>query len=171
MTGGLRPVRRVVVALDGAGQPRVVADGPSPHVHTLPGLPPDLGLTDLWYTDGAPTDRSTDDPAARELSVAPGAGGTLFRVVQFPPDTELPTDDRGAPALFWHETPTVDYNVVLDGELWLLTEHAQVHLGPLDVIVVRGGRHAWSNRTTSPAILATVGVGVGVEPNRSDEVE
>jgi hypothetical protein len=56
-------------------------------------------------------------------------------------------------------------NVVLDGGLWLLTEHDQVRLGPLDVIVVGGSRHAWSNRTTSPAILATVGVGIGTEPS------
>ena len=54
---------------------------------------------------------------------------------------------------------------MLDGGLWLLTEHDQVRLGPLDVIVVGGGRHAWSNRTTSPAILATVGVGIGTEPS------
>jgi hypothetical protein len=111
----LRPVRRVVVTLDGAGQRRVVADGPSPHLHTLPGLPPDLGLTDLWDTDGAPTDRRAVDPATRALRVAPDAGGTRFRVVQCPPDSELPTDEAGAPAHCWHETPTVDYGVVSTG--------------------------------------------------------
>ncbi len=53
--GGVRPVRRVVVARQ-AGTPRVVADGPSPHVHTLRGMPADLGLTDCGYTDGAAGD-------------------------------------------------------------------------------------------------------------------
>lgn len=157
--GGVRPVRRVVVALQD-GSPRVVADGPSPHVHTLPGMPPDLGLTDCWYTDGAPSDRRVADPADRDLVVAPGPGGTLFRVVQFPPDAELPTDDEGRPTIFWHETPTVDYNVVLDGDLVFVTDRDEVALHTGDVIVVRGGRHAWSNRTAAPAQLATVGVGL-----------
>ncbi len=164
VSGGLRPIRRVVVALNDGGQPRVVADGPSPHVHTRPGLPPELGLTDLWSTDGTPADHGTADPAAGALSVAPRPAGTLFRVVQFPPDTALPVDDQGAPTLFWHETPTVDYNAVLAGELCLLTEHDEIHLAPLDVVVVRGGRHAWSNRTSSPAILGTVAVGLDPEP-------
>ena len=157
--GGIRPVRRVVVALRD-GTPRVVADGPSPHVHTLPGMPSDLGLTDCWYTDGAPSDRRVADPAARDLMVAPGPGGTLFRVVQFPPDGELETDDQGRPVIFWHETPTVDYNIVLDGDLVFVTEQDEVVLHAADIIVVRGGRHAWSNRTAAPARLATVGVGL-----------
>jgi hypothetical protein len=46
----IRPVRRVVVRAEPDGTAIVVADAPSPHVHTLPGMPPDLGLTDLWYT-------------------------------------------------------------------------------------------------------------------------
>ena len=157
---GLRPVRRVVVTLNADAEPRVVADGPSPHVHTLTGMPAGLGLIDCWYTDGTSADRTSVDPAARDFAVAPAPGGTLFRVVQFPPDTELPTDEHGVPARFWHETPTVDYSVVLEGRLWLLTEHDEVELAPFDVIVVRGGRHAWSNRSDAPARSATVGVGL-----------
>lgn len=150
------PVRRVVVRAQTDGTAAVVADGASPHIHTLPGMPADLGLTDLWYTD---IDAAAgDDPADRELLVAPAAGGTLFRVVQFPPDTELPTDADGAPALFWHATDTTDYNVLLAGELWLLTDHGEVTLHPGDTVVVCGGRHAWSNRSGAPALLAAVAV-------------
>jgi hypothetical protein len=158
----IRAVRRVVVAGDDHGQAHIVADGPSPHVHTLPGMPADLGLTDLWYTDGAPSDPTSVDPADRELSVAPVQGGTLFRLVQFPPDDELPHDERGAPQLFWHETSTVDYNLLLEGTLWLLTGDDEIELHPFDVVVVRGGRHAWSNRADTPALLVTVGVDLSV---------
>ena len=156
----IRAVRRVVVASDDDGRAHVVDDGPSPHVHTLPGVPADLGLIDLWYTDGTPRDRTSVDPADRELSVAPVQGGTLFRVVQLPPDGELPHDEHGAPQLFWHETSTVDYSLLLEGTLWLLTGHDEIELHPFDAIVVRGGRHAWSNRADTPARLVTVGVGL-----------
>lgn len=151
----IQPVRRVIVRGSSDGTARVADDAASPHVHTLPGMPDDLGLTDLWYTGGT---SAGDDPAARDLAVAPDPGGTLFRVVEFPPDTELPTGDDGAPALFWHATETTDYNVLLRGELALLTDHGEVTLRAGDTVVVTGGRHAWSNRTTEPAVLGAVSV-------------
>lgn len=151
----IAPVRRVVVRANPDGTATVVADAPSPHVHTLPGMPPDLGLTDLWYTG---VGSGAEDGAARELAVAPDPGGSLFRVVQFPPDTELPTADDGTPALFWHATETTDYNALLAGELVLLTDHGEVTLRAGDTVVVCGGRHAWSNRTDALAVLAAVSV-------------
>jgi quercetin dioxygenase-like cupin family protein len=147
VTDAVRPVRRVVVLADEHDVPHVVADGPSPHVHTIPGMPPDLGLTDLWYT-GPGADQQ--DGANRELAVAPDPGGTLFRVVQFPPD--------GDTEPFWHETTTCDYNVLLVGELVLLGSEQEVVLHAGDTVVVRGGKHAWSNRTDELAMLAAVSV-------------
>jgi hypothetical protein len=154
----IEPVRRVVVRANADGTASVVVDEPSPHVHTLPGMPDDLGLTDLWYTDTAPGSQRNVDPADRELAVAPEPGGTLFRIVQFPPDTELPIGDDGAPALFWHATETTDYNAVLRGEVVLLTDHDEATLHAGDTVVVCGGRHAWSNRTNEPAVLAAIAV-------------
>lgn len=149
-------VRRVVVGADDDGTTSVWSDGPSPHVHTLPGYPPSLDLVDLWYTDAtAPPGADTAD---RELAVAPDPGGALFRVVHFPPDAALPTGDDGAPALFWHATDTVDFNVVLSGTLSLLFDGGEVTLQAGDTLVVRGGRHAWSNRTDDVVTLATVAV-------------
>jgi quercetin dioxygenase-like cupin family protein len=151
----IEPVRRVVVRPDRDGKTTVALDGPSPHVHTLPGMTADLGLTDLWYTgDDAATGAS--DAADRDLAVAPPAGGSLFRVVQFPPD------EAGSEP-FWHETSTVDYNVVLSGELVLQLDTGTVPLRAGDTIVVCGGRHAWSNPSTAPAILAAVSVSAGAD--------
>jgi hypothetical protein len=147
VSSAVEPVRRVVVLTDDQDVARVVADGPSPHVHTLPGMPPDLALTDLWYT-GPGADQH--DGAARDLAVAPNPGGTLFRVVQLPPDGDADP--------FWHETPTCDYNALLAGELVLLLPDDEVVLHAGDTVVVRGGKHAWSNRSAAPAMLAAVSV-------------
>ncbi len=146
----IEPVRRVVVL--GDQDPPVVTDAPSPHVHSLPGMSPDLGLTDLWYTDGAKSDHAAVDGADRDLAIAPGPGGSLFRMVQLPPD------DGAEP--FWHETDTCDYNTLLSGELVMLYEGGEVTLHAGDTMIVRGGRHAWSNRSTAPAVLSTVAVGL-----------
>jgi hypothetical protein len=82
-------VRRVVLGAEPDGTVDVWFDGPSAHVHGVPGYPPELALVDLWYTAAT--------PATPRVSAA-------FRVVTFPPDTTLPTGDDGKPALFWNET-------------------------------------------------------------------
>jgi hypothetical protein len=150
-------VRRVVLGADATGITSVWFDGPSPHVHGVPGYPPDLALIDLWYTDAAPAAPGIDT-ADRDVAIAPAPGGTLFRVVRFPPDDALPKADDGAPAFFWHETATTDFNVVLSGELVVLYEGGEVTLAQGDTNVVHGGKHAWSNRGTRTAVLATVAV-------------
>jgi hypothetical protein len=158
-------VRRVVLGADESGAVSVWFDGPSPHVHGVPGYPPELALIDLWYTDAKPAPPRTDT-ADRDVAIAPAPGGTLFRVVRFPPDAALPKDDAGQPALFWHETATTDFNVLLAGELILVHAGGEVTLTAGDTTVVHGGRHAWSNRGADLAVLATVGV---ADPSGSPE--
>ena len=150
-------VRRVVVGTGADGVASVWFDGPSPHVHGVPGYPPELALIDLWYADPTPAPLGADT-AQRDLQIAPGPGGALFRVVQFPPDDALPKTDDGKPARFWHETGTTDFNVLLRGELALLFDGDEVTLSAGDTLIVHGGEHAWSNRGTDIAVLATVGV-------------
>jgi mannose-6-phosphate isomerase-like protein (cupin superfamily) len=150
-------VRRVVLGADATGAVGVWFDGPSPHVHGVPGYPPELALVDLWYTD-ATVAAPGIDTADRDVAIAPGRGGTLFRVVRFPPDDALPSDDAGNPSLFWHETGTTDFNVVLRGEIALVYDGGEVVLRAGDTMVVHGGRHAWSNRGAELAVLATVAV-------------
>jgi mannose-6-phosphate isomerase-like protein (cupin superfamily) len=150
-------VRRVVLGADATGKVAVWFDGPSPHVHGVPGYPPELALVDLWYTDTTAAAPGIDT-ADRDVAIAPEPGGTLFRVVRFPPDDALPRDDAGNPARFWHETATTDFNVVLRGELALVYDGGEVVLRVGDTMVVHGGRHAWSNRGAGLAVLATVAV-------------
>lgn len=67
-------------------------------------------------------------------------------------------DEGGAPQLFWHETPTTDFNIVLEGSLVLRYDGGEVALGAGDTVVVHGGRHAWSNPSSMRALLAAVAV-------------
>ncbi len=150
--GGIAPVRRVVAGPGADGAPAFTFDGDSPHVVTLPGLPPDLGLTDVWASTGMPpeNDASAADPVPAAFAIGPAADGTLLRVVQFP----SPSGDP-----LWHRTDTLDYNVVVSGEIVLMIEGGdEVTLGPGDCAVVRGITHAWENRGTTTCILAAVSV-------------
>ena len=73
-------VRRVVLGTDVDGTVAVWFDGPSPHVHGVPGYPPELAPVDVGYTDAEPAPPRTDS-ADRDVAIAPAPGGTLFRVV------------------------------------------------------------------------------------------
>ena len=128
----LKPIRRIVTGHNAQGKSVIVSDGPSPHVMTIPGNP-DFGMTNLWITDGTPADNAgTRDAASRPIALKPPPNGSIFRVVEFPPDRTLASFDRTAafsamgaahamdrdasrhPGM--HKTATVDYAIVLSGE-------------------------------------------------------
>ncbi len=150
----------------------IVSDGPSPHVLTIPGRP-DFGLTNLWVTDTAPASNAGNaDAAARPVMLEPPANGTIFRVVEFPPDSAPGGFDRQAafdamgaghamdadasrhPGM--HKTSTVDYAIVLSGEIWALMDEGETLMRAGDVLVQRGTNHAWSNRGSAPCLVAFI---------------
>jgi hypothetical protein len=168
----LKPIRRVVTGHDPHGKSVIVSDGPSPHILTFPGVPT-FGMTNLWVTDGAPADNTgSRDGAGRPVVLEPPAGGTIFRVVEFPPDRTLAGFDRtrvfesmGAghamdrdasrhPGM--HKTSTIDYAIVLSGEIWALMDEGETLLRAGDVLVQRGTNHAWSNRGAEPCLVAFI---------------
>jgi hypothetical protein len=82
-------MRRVVTGRNAAGKSVIAMDSTSPHALELPGMP-GLVLTNLWVTDGSPADNSgSADASARPVVLEPPAGGSIFRVVDFPPDKDL----------------------------------------------------------------------------------
>src|SRR5262245_35714027 len=82
-------MRRVVTGHDARGRSVIIMDGPSPHVLELPGMP-GLALSNLWVTDRAPAaNAGSADAAARPVILEPPARGTIFRVVDFPPDRDV----------------------------------------------------------------------------------
>ncbi|MGC1239321.1 MAG: cupin domain-containing protein [Acidimicrobiales bacterium] len=171
-------VRRVVIT-ERDGKSVVASDGPSIRSHDfvhIPGMSESL----LWSTHGDDPVVNVPDQALRMRKRLPGPGQTVFVVVTFPPDDTFRSADfdpvRAAAEqrlvspdladLFepdgsgMHTTPTVDYVVVLDGEIWLdLGDGEPVHLQKGDTVVQNATRHGWRNFGTVPATLAVVMVG------------
>jgi hypothetical protein len=166
-------VRRVVTGHDRDGKSIILMDGHAPNVMEMASMP-GLALTDLWETTGAPASNEGDaDAAARPVRLEPPRSGALFRIVEFPPDSAWrgrATDAREAfdsiqaghaPDLsssdpMMHKTSTVDYIVVLKGEIYAVVDKGETLLRPGDVFVQRGTNHSWSVRGTEPCIIAVV---------------
>jgi len=168
----IKPIRRVVTGHDARGRSVILSDGPSPHVLTIPGRT-DFALTNLWITDGAPASNAgSADAAARPVVLEPPRNGTIFRIVEFPPDRAPGGFDRAAafkamgaghamdpdaarhPGM--HKTDTVDYALVLSGEIWALMDDGETLLRTGDTLVQRGTNHAWSNRSDQPCLVAFI---------------
>jgi mannose-6-phosphate isomerase-like protein (cupin superfamily) len=161
----MKPVRRVVTGHEG-GQAVVLFDGPAPNqkLRQASGLVSTL----LWVTDETPADISGDtDKSMREIGVPPPAGGTIFRIVDFPPEgaarsreailQEMGVSDQGgARHAAMHRTRSVDYAIVLEGEIDMLLDDSEVHLRAGDVLVQQGTHHAWVNRGAQPCRMAFV---------------
>jgi mannose-6-phosphate isomerase-like protein (cupin superfamily) len=173
----LKPTRRVVTGHDPAGRAAVLFDGPAPNckLRKASGLVSTL----LWLTDESPADVSRAlDAAQREIGVAPPPAGSIFRVVDFPPTQgeisshavlkEMGLDgEQGAPASrhpLMHRTPSIDYAVVLEGEIDMLLDDSEVHLQAGDVLVQQGTNHAWVNRGIQPCRIAFVLIGSTISP-------
>ena len=168
----IKPIRRVVTGHDARGRSVIVSDGPSPHVLTIPGRP-DFGLTNLWVTDRAPASNAgSADAAARPVVLEPPKSGAIFRIVEFPPDQAPGGFDRKAafaamgadhamdpstarhPGM--HKTDTVDFALVVSGEIWALMDEGETLLRAGDTLVQRGTNHAWSNRSAAPCLVAFI---------------
>jgi mannose-6-phosphate isomerase-like protein (cupin superfamily) len=167
-----RRQRRVVTGHDANGRAVVLFDGESPHRFLLEKAG-GLRLTELWETRSSPADNSgTDDAADHERRIEPVVGGSVFRIIEYPPDSvRLKTLDperffrgmgaRAADAATrrhpgMHKTDTVDYCVVLSGEIWAVLDQGEVLLRAGDYLVQRGTNHAWSNRSEEPCVIAFV---------------
>jgi mannose-6-phosphate isomerase-like protein (cupin superfamily) len=178
----LKPVRRIVTGFNAAGRSVVIADGDAPNV--LPALAtPKMNLTLLWRTTGAPARYDEPEetaPAGLRVPTAPQQhGGTVFRIADFPPDSELgdlaqvdmarhgvqvSAAGRKRHVLF-HTTDTVDYAIVLQGEIWAVLDEDEVLMKEGDVLIQRGTGHAWSNR--SGKVCRVAFILIDAEPKRA----
>jgi len=173
-----KEIRRVVTGHDRSGKAVVLSDGAPPHVTRPPGQP-GLAFHELWNTAQTPVTLGFDEPEPtdRHRDTAPPRGGTVIRIVDIPPEgPDGPGFDKaqaeeifGAVGLaenaehtipgrhpLMHRTESVDYGIVLEGEIVLLLDEAEVPLGPGDVVVQRGTIHAWANRSDAPCRIAFV---------------
>ncbi|WP_185715065.1 cupin domain-containing protein [Gulosibacter macacae] len=185
-----KPVRRVVTGHDDQGRAIILrddADAPNTFTsETIPGF----GASVVWSTPGGVIDHVGDDdtaPADAKIDF-PGVGETVVRIADFPPDAVYPEnaseavfdeidghDERDAGSAhsrakhFWfHRTESIDYAVVLEGEITLLVDEGEVTMGPGDVAIQRATAHAWSNRTDQ--VCRMMFVLIGTEPISPDEI-
>jgi hypothetical protein len=171
--------RRVVTGIRN-GKSIFLSDGPVPNAHhydAIPGM-----MTSVIYATapvpGLP--QPQDEPAPPRMPVPPRPGETRLMIVTFPPDSAFASSDFDpvasdaeqrlhipglaekfeAEAPGMHTTDTIDYDIVLDGEIWLeLDDGATVHLRQSDVAIQCGTRHAWRNKGDRPATMCFVLIG------------
>ena len=165
-------VRRVITGHDAQGRSIFVSDGDAPNVKEMPSFP-GLALTDLWETKGAPaSNEGSADAAARPVHLEPPKNGTIVRIVEFPPDSTRPQNSDGAAGFkaigaghaqdkhssdpMMHRTGTVDYIIVLKGEIYAIMDEGEKLLRAGDVLIQRGTNHSWSVRSNEPCIVAAI---------------
>ena len=173
-----KPVRRVVTGHDKDGKAIVISDGPAPFVHVNP-INPEWYSTDIWRTHETPArvDAATDEPTLGPRRQMPTRHGTVLRINNFPPENQAVRDmtaedsrrafaalgnetaatfGRGGRHPLMHRTETIDYAIVLSGEITMVMDDCDVVLKAGDIVVQRGTNHAWSNRSDAPAVVAFV---------------
>jgi hypothetical protein len=163
------PLRRVVTGHDSTGKAIILADGPAPNRRVRDsGIVSTLG----WATDETPADiDGSADRADRVSGVAPPPAGSILRIVDFPPVAEMKEIDHGKMTRemglhdangqpprhpFTHRTRSIDYAIVMAGEIDMLLDDSEVHLKAGDILVQQGTNHAWVNNSTANCRVAFV---------------
>jgi hypothetical protein len=160
-----RAPRRIVTGHDAEGKSVVIIDGP----------PTPFGA--YWLTDSTPVENGgTVDTAPQVRKLEPPSSGSIFRFATIPPEdpnvspaererqmakafelmeaTHCRPDTKRHPGM--HKTRTIDYVIILAGEVTLLLDKGEVDLKPFDVVVQRGTNHAWVNKGKEPVLIAAV---------------
>lgn len=170
-------IHRVVTGHDAQGNAVITSNGPLPVVAQLKAIPGTV-FYEVWATTGTPVRVDNGpDPTTGPLTLPPPSHGTRFRFVDIPPDSEelfsrsaeqlragfseigdmaASTADRGAPHPLMHRTESVDYGVVMEGEITLVLDQGEVQLRAGSVVVQRGTNHAWANRSGKPCRMLFV---------------
>jgi len=170
---GVKPQRRIVTIDREAGKSSLVGDDASPDVRTDPARP-GFALQRMWVVDGAPA-KIVFETLHLAHTLEPPAQGSVLNVVTFPPDAVwkgkvgaaevaayfksmgspgASTYSPLAPHPYMQKTRTLDFGIVLEGEIVLVLDSQEVPLKAGEIVVQRGTNHAWSNRSGKPAVVA-----------------
>lgn len=179
------PIHRVVTGHDADGKAVVASNAPLPTVVEIQAIPGTI-FHEVWETSGtpAPVDNGPD-PTTGPLKLPPPKAGTRMRFVDIPPDSAeflahgasrmqdaftqigdvgASTVKAGSPHPLMHRTESVDYGIVIDGEMTLVLDDSEVLLRPGSVVVQRGTNHAWANRSGKPCRMLFVLIDGQYEP-------
>ncbi len=174
MADQAKPVRRIVV-VDENERSSAIADGPSPDVRTDPARP-GFASTRIWVTDRTPARiQGVRETLDAPHTLEPPPGGSVCRVITFPPDSTwrgkigakevreyfeamgspgASTYSPNAPHPYMQKTETLDFALIIEGEITLVLDTEEVQLKAGDTVVQRGTNHAWSNRSGKPCVVA-----------------
>ena len=165
----LKPTRRVVTGHDAKGKAIVLFDS-SVASKARPG---GGGVTNLWGTTEFPVDVSVSSDRTQSINaVPPPANGTIFRIVEFAPESAHPAPvdhDKMLQGMgidpatqgyqrhaHTHRTRSIDYALVLEGEIDMLLDDTEVRVKAGDVVVQQGTNHAWVNNSGKPCRIAFI---------------
>ena len=188
----LPPIRRVVTGHDDEGRAIIVSNGPLPVVKELEAIPGTL-FHEVWNTAGPkPVIDNGADPSDGPITLPPPAQGTRIRFVDIPPDTEdflrdgsakmgaafseigdqkASTVQGGSPHPLMHRTETIDYGIVIEGEMTLVLDKGEALLKPGSVVIQRGTNHAWANRSGKPCRMLFILVDAEYEPDLAAKLD
>lgn len=174
------PVRRIVTGHDAKGNAVIQEDGPPPRIVRIGG---EIGplFHEVWNTRETPAsiDRASGEPAEPGIKLAPPKNGTRIRVLDIPPEDERlaamsveevrahfdevgagsassHSDDGRSRHHLMHRTETIDYGIVLDGEITLILDVGETVVRAGDIVIQRGTNHGWANRSGKPCRIAFV---------------
>ena len=178
MAAELPPVRRVVTGME-SGKSVFLEDGPAP-VRQSPTRPGQYSSV-VWATGRLPVAVDDPDQSTQVRGILPPAGGSLLRMIDYPPEPREPAERERAlaeirarireagvepepgqrrrpdsPHPGMHETDTIDYAIVISGEIYAMMEKGEKLLRAGDVLIQRGTLHAWSNRSDAYCRVAFV---------------
>lgn len=174
-----KPFRRIVTGHNAAGKAVILEDGPPPRQQRIGG---DIGpmFYEVWSTTQtpAPIDHASGEPHEDSIVLAPPVNGTRIRVLDIPPDgnnlenlspeqRKAHFDEIGAADAVadggesqrhahMHRTETIDYGIVLDGEIVLIMDEGETLCKTGDIIVQRGTNHGWANRSDKNCRIAFI---------------
>jgi hypothetical protein len=174
MTAPLPPVRRIITEDDAQGRSRIAQDAPATAIRTVADRP-GYRAVNVWRTEEMPIPIGAPDSIEAHKGILPPKNGTILRVIDFPPEPKDPAErKRRIQATFgtiftdaahdkregahpgMHRTETVDYAIVLEGEIWAVMDEGETLMRTGDVLIQRGTNHAWANRSDSTARIAFV---------------
>jgi mannose-6-phosphate isomerase-like protein (cupin superfamily) len=166
-----RSARRIVTGHDAQGRAIILADGPPPKTMSISGA--NVEFFELWNTNTspAPIQAAEIEPTDRPIQLSPRKHGTIIRITDFHPgglpagadagrelaarsfaaagDAADSTWKPGAAHPMMHRTQTIDYGIVLEGEIYLVLDDSETLLKAGDIVIQRGTNHAWDNRGTA----------------------
>lgn len=170
----LPDIRRIVTGNDAKGRSRIVEDAAAATMRTVAGRP-GYRAVDVWRTENCPVNINCRDSTASHQGILPPKGGTLLRIIDFPPEPsdrdelkrmldstfggiykDAAHDKRPGVHPGMHCTETLDYAIVLEGEIYAVMEAGETLMRAGDVLIQRGTNHAWANRSDRTARVAFV---------------